>query len=125
MKTKTAYYLYDHKHFPTPESDWAARDFAARIIVDKEESPFYFIRNIQYWASPEFGLHRQDGPAIITSDNHLEYWEYGKPHNEHGPSIILANGQPLFWAFYGAIYKTQAEWEEAIRLDVIRNVNCS
>lgn len=37
-------------------------------------------------------LHREDGPAIVRTNNHKAWYLNGKPHREDGPAIEYANG---------------------------------
>jgi hypothetical protein len=59
----------------------------------------------QFYSSWEWrnnrGLwHRADGPAVIYSDGHQEWWLHGKWHRVDGPAVIYPNG-PRFWYVQG------------------------
>jgi hypothetical protein len=51
------------------------------------------------WTDSAGRYHREDGPAIIASDND-EVWEYvihGKWHREDGPAVSYSNGNVHWW----------------------------
>ena len=39
-----------------------------------------------------YGLHCEDGPAVVLRNGDQEWWFEGKLHREDGPAIILNNG---------------------------------
>lgn len=42
-------------------------------------------------------LHREDGPAVILSDKHKEWWVNGYRHREDGPAIEYEDGTKEWW----------------------------
>ena len=41
---------------------------------------------------PMFGIHRDDGPAVIYNDGRKKWYKNGKLHREDGPAFIYADG---------------------------------
>jgi hypothetical protein len=54
-----------------------------------------------------------DGPAVILSSGHKEWWENGKLHREDGPAIIYPNGEKA-WAINDIEYKTKDSYFNAL-----------
>ena len=42
-------------------------------------------------------LHHDDGPAVVLSDGHTEYWVDGELHRFDGPAIITPWGAEEYW----------------------------
>lgn len=42
-------------------------------------------------------LHREDGPALITTDGAQFWYKHGERHREDGPAIIMSNGTQEWW----------------------------
>jgi hypothetical protein len=57
-------------------------------------------------------INRTDGPAIYYGG--CEWWVHeGLIHNINGPALLVKGVEKTFYFFYGQIYYTIEEWEEA------------
>ncbi len=83
--------------------------------VEQNDGTIYFIDS-------NHDLHHVGGPAIISPNGQCEYRVHGKLHNEHGPAITR-DDLPICWALNDVKFTTQAEWEEALRLQTVREIH--
>lgn len=49
------------------------------------------------WFNENHKLHREDGPAVIYTDDSCEWWICGKRHREDGAAIIRSSGHKEWW----------------------------
>ena len=62
-------------------------------------------------------LHKEDGPAVITTNGDKVYWVDGLPHRLDGPAVERVFGNSEWWINgYCLDCKTQEEFEQLIRL---------
>jgi hypothetical protein len=69
----------------------------------------------QEWRLPNGKLHREDGPACISSTGSKWWYFNGEPHREDGPAVESSNGFKSWW-IHGQFIKTQEEFEKLMRL---------
>lgn len=60
-------------------------------------------------------LHREDGPAVITSYGMQAWYIYGKYHRIDGPAVMHSNGR-LDWAVDGRICLNWAEFQKQSKI---------
>jgi hypothetical protein len=65
-----------------------------RVKVEKDE--------IKYYKNGK--VHRDDGPALISSDGNVVYCKNGNFHRDNGPAIIGKNGNILYFK-YGDLHR--------------------
>jgi hypothetical protein len=66
----------------------------------------------KWWTLPNGELHREDGPAIETSD-YKAFYINGERHREDGPALEYASGTKLWWI--NGMYYTEQEYKHKIR----------
>jgi hypothetical protein len=49
------------------------------------------------WLDAEGNRHRDDGPALVSTNGDKWWYQHGKSHRADGPAIIYANGINLWW----------------------------
>ena len=59
-------------------------------------------------------LHRENGPAIVCTNGHKEWWQNGQRHRIDGPAIEWRNGV-RFWYVNGERL-TKAAFNQAVKL---------
>ena len=42
-------------------------------------------------------LHREDGPAFVSSDGGQQWYLNGRRHRENGPAVVYADGGQEWW----------------------------
>ena len=77
-----------------------------RIVVDARGTRRYYNSADQ--------LHRTDGPAVIWTYEHKEWWQNGQRHRIDGPAIEWSNGV-RFWYINGKRL-TKAAFNQAVKL---------
>jgi hypothetical protein len=65
-------------------------------------------------------LHREDGPAIETTDGYKEWYLNGKLHREDGPAVEYADG-PKYWYLNGKEYNNENEYRIELERRKISN----
>jgi len=61
------------------------------------------------WVNKSKKLHRVDGPAIIFTNGHKEWYLNGKLHRVDGPAIEWYNGMKS-WFLNGYHFVSEQEW---------------
>ena len=49
-------------------------------------------------------LHREDGPAVETTDGRQSWWKHGQRHREDGPAFTRLDGSKE-WRFQGQLHR--------------------
>lgn len=63
------------------------------------ETPRSTSEIVQEWRDSEGYLHREDGPAVISSTGRMEWWWHGARHRLDGPAVILPDGTTQYWVY--------------------------
>ena len=65
-----------------------------------------------YYKNERGQFHREDGPAVETTDGYKEWHLNGKVHREDGPAVELTDGDK--WYYLNNKWFTKEDWEEEI-----------
>ena len=58
-------------------------------------------------------LHRTDGPAIVCTNGHKEWWQNGRLHRTGGPAIEAVDGYKAWYINGGRL--TEAEFSQRVQ----------
>lgn len=84
--------------FAYEDDNSKVRYYKGIVHADEEtEGPAVVMKNNGGEMFIKYGLlHRQNGPAVITS-HEVEYWRHGLLHRTGGPAILRSNGEEEYW----------------------------
>jgi len=71
----------------------------------------------KFWYNNQDQLHRDDGPAIESSNGTKAWYQHGQCHREDGPAIEFSDGDKEWW-IKGEQLKvsSQVEFERYLKL---------
>ena len=94
------------------DSDGTVRYYNSLGQLHREYGPAVVTSDgSKYWYQ-NGQLHRIDGPAVEYPDGERAWWQHGLLHRLDGPAIEYTNGTK-FWYINGEEL-TKAEWQHAV-----------
>ena len=64
----------------------------------------------QVWRNAAGRLHREDGPAMISTLGQQAWWVNGLQHRDDGPAVIFADGGESWYLHSKSITLDVIEW---------------
>ena len=86
-----------YKTYEVTEHDDGTQSWRLNGNLHREDGPAIITStgNQEWWVTGK--LHREDGPAVVWVDGHQEWWVTGNHHREDGPAVIWSDGTQEWW----------------------------
>ena len=85
------------KSFPSYKVNPKDIEYSIQVMTDPFLAPIMDSFGNKIWKNKEGQRHRINGPAIIYSDNHMEYFFEGKLHRTDGPALFYNDGYEAYF----------------------------